>query len=43
MLEKSTGTGLKNIDARLKVIGATLTQRVMNKGNDFLITLKRKK
>jgi signal transduction histidine kinase len=43
MLKKSNGTGLKNISARLKVIGAILTQRVMDKGNDFLITLKRKK
>lgn len=43
MLAKSSGTGLKNISSRLKVIGATLTQRQMEKGNDFIITLKRKK
>jgi signal transduction histidine kinase len=43
MLKKTSGTGLKNISSRLKVIGATLTQRQMEKGNDFIITLKRKK
>ena len=43
VLEKTSGTGLRNISNRLKVIGATLTQRLMDKGNDFLITLKRKK
>jgi len=43
MLQKSTGTGLKNIASRLRVIGATLNPRATTEGNDFLITLKRKK
>ena len=40
---ETSGTGLKNIASRLKVIGATLTQRQLEHGNDFLITLKTKK
>jgi signal transduction histidine kinase len=39
-MEQSSGTGLKNIATRLKVIGAVLTQREKSDGNHFIITLK---
>ena len=42
-LARSGGTGLKNISARLKVIGASLIQQPEQNGNHFLITLKPKK
>ena len=38
-LSTSKGLGLKNISSRLKVIGATLLQREVQKGNHFLISL----
>ena len=41
-LEQSSGTGLKNIASRLKVIGATLEQKEKSNGNHFVITLKGK-
>lgn len=38
-LSISKGLGLKNITSRLKVIGATLSQQEVIKGNHFLISL----
>ncbi len=43
VLAASSGTGLKNITSRLKVIGAALHQQHTVKGNHFAITLKHKK
>lgn len=43
LLATGSGAGLKNIRDRLKVVGATLTQQPTAHGNDFIITLKRKK
>lgn len=37
----STGSGLKNISSRLKVIGAQMEQQEIKKGNHFIITLKK--
>ncbi|MEC4049126.1 histidine kinase [Flavobacterium sp. SUN046] len=37
--DASTGTGLRNINSRLKVVGATLTQREVSVGNHFVIQL----
>ena len=39
MLETSLGTGIKNIDSRLKMIGANIEQLNVSIGNHFVITL----
>lgn len=39
-LQTSKGTGLKNINSRIKSIDATLLQKTVEVGNHFLITLK---
>ena len=39
-LQTSKGTGLKNINSRIKSIDATLIQKTVEVGNHFLITLK---
>ncbi|HLA55575.1 MAG TPA: histidine kinase [Flavobacterium sp.] len=41
LLVTSKGTGLKNINSRLKVIEAELTQQKTTTGNHFTITLKK--
>ncbi|TGD58249.1 sensor histidine kinase [Flavobacterium humi] len=40
-LAVATGSGLKNISSRLKVIGARMEQKEAPKGNHFTITLKK--
>ena len=40
-LSISTGSGLKNISSRLKVIGAQMEQKEVPTGNHFIITLKK--
>lgn len=40
-LARSKGTGLKNINSRIKVINAVLSQKPSAIGNHFLITLKK--
>ncbi|ESU28699.1 signal transduction histidine kinase [Flavobacterium limnosediminis JC2902] len=37
----SKGSGIKNINSRLKVLGAALLQRDVSEGNHFVITLKK--
>ena len=37
--EMSSGAGLRNINSRLKVVNARLTQDAVNSGNRFIITL----
>lgn len=37
----ATGSGLRNISSRLKVIEAKIEQRVVSEGNHFIITLKK--
>ncbi|WP_300567830.1 histidine kinase [Flavobacterium sp.] len=37
----STGSGLKNISSRLKVIDANMEQQEVSEGNHFIITLKK--
>ena len=39
-LQTSKGTGLKNINSRIKSIDATLTKKTIEMGNHFLIILK---
>jgi signal transduction histidine kinase len=39
-MQTSNGTGLKNINSRVKSINATLLQKTVEVGNHFLITLK---
>lgn len=41
LLHKSKGTGIKNINSRLKVIEAVLQQREVVEGNHFVISLKK--
>lgn len=41
LLQHSKGTGIKNINSRLKIIEAVLQQRNVIEGNHFLITLKK--
>ena len=40
-IQTSKGTGLKNINSRVKSIDATLIQKTVEAGNHFLITLKK--
>lgn len=41
LLTTTTGSGLKNISSRLKVIDAKMEQREVLEGNHFIITLKK--
>lgn len=43
LLATSKGTGIKNINSRLKIIGADFVQQETESGNSFTITLKKEK
>lgn len=43
LLATSKGTGIKNINSRLKIIGAEFVQDTVEKGNSFTILLKKEK
>jgi signal transduction histidine kinase len=43
LLATSKGTGVKNINSRLKIVGADFVQNETETGNSFTITLKKEK